>query len=58
MIKTIPLFITTNIGKITKRKPNGIKVKLTEFQLIPAKSTHAPREIESVIKYKENIKIL
>ena len=56
--KTIPLFITTNIGKkITKRKPNGIKVKLTEFQLIPAKSTHAPREIESVIKYKENIKI-
>ena len=56
--KTIPLFITTNIGKrILKKKPRGILVKITEFQLIPWKSTHAPREIESVMKYNDNLKI-
>ena len=29
---------------------------MTEFQLIPWKITHAPRDIESVISYKNNIK--
>lgn len=54
--KTIPLFVTTNIGKkVTKRKASGILIKLTEFHLIPWKITHAPRDIESVMKYKDNI---
>jgi len=56
--KNIPLFITTNIGKTIKKKnPKGILFKITEFQLIPWKVTHAPRDIESVISYKDNIKI-
>ena len=55
--KNIPLFITTNIGKTIKKKnPIGILLKMTEFQLIPWKTTHAPRDIESVISYKNNIK--
>ena len=34
--KTIPLFITTNMGKkIVKKKPRGILLKLTEFPLTP-----------------------
>ena len=54
--KVIPLFLSTNIGKkVHKKKPNGILIKITEFQLIPWKSTHAPWEIESVIKYRENL---
>ena len=54
--KTIPLFITTNMGKkIIKTKPRGILLKLTEFPLTPWKSNHAPREIESVNFYKKNL---
>ena len=44
--KTIPLFITTNVGKkVIKKNSKGILIKITEFQLIPWKSTHAPREV-------------
>ena len=54
--KIIPLFVSTNIGKkIIKKNPEGILLKLTEFQLIPWKSTHAPREIESLIVYRNNL---
>ena len=56
--KTIPLFITTNVGKkVIKKNSKGILIKITEFQLIPWKSTHAPREVEGVMKYSENLNI-
>ena len=54
--KVIPLFVSTNIGKkIIKKNPEGILLKLTEFQLIPGKSTYSPREIEGVIVYRNNL---
>ena len=54
--KTIPLFVSTNIGKkIIKKQPKGILVKITEFSLIPWRSNHSPRDIESSKVYRKNI---
>ena len=42
LIKRQYLFITTNVGKkVIKKNSKGILIKITEFQLIPWKSTYA-----------------
>ena len=38
-----------------KKKPIGILIKITEFQLIPWKCNNASREIQGVNVYKNNI---